>query len=156
MKKLSFLLMLAMVAMTAGAQQFDDDLEDDTLDYILEDTVNIVHTINQEQFKVLIADWSARQWKMRSERPVVIDFYADWCAPCKRLEPRLRQIAQIYRGEVDFYRIDVDKNPQIAETFQIRNIPYLLICPLEGQLKSVIGLFPMNEYIRVINQALGR
>ena len=156
MKKLSFLLLLAMVAMAAGAQQFDDDLEDDTLYYVLEDTVNIVHTINQEQFKVLIADWSDRQWKMRSERPVVIDFYAEWCAPCKRLEPRLRQIAQIYRGEVDFYRIDVDKNPQIAETFQIRNIPYLLICPLEGQLKSVIGLFPMNEYIRVINQALGR
>ena len=120
------------------------------------DTVYTVHTIDQDQFKELIADWNSDDWVMRSERPVVIDFYADWCGPCKRLAPRLRQIAQIYNGEVDFYRIDVDDNPQIADAFQVRNIPMLLICPLQGEPKVVTGLYPMNEYIRVINQALGR
>ena len=147
MKKLLFFLLLSMLAIGASAQRFN---------VVDGDTVYVVQNIDQDQFKELIADWGAKDWVMRSERPAIIDFYADWCAPCKRLEPRLRQIAQIYNGEVDFYRIDVDDNPDIAAAFQIRNIPCLLICPLDGDPKTVTGLYPLNEYIRVFNQALGR
>jgi thioredoxin len=147
MKKLLFFLLLSMLAIGASAQRFN---------VVDGDTVYVVQNIDQDQFKELIADWGAKDWVMRSERPAIIDFYADWCAPCKRLEPRLRQIAQIYNGEVDFYRIDVDDNPDIAAAFQIRNIPCLLICPLDGEPKTVTGLYPLNEYIRVFNQALGR
>ena len=57
---------------------------------------------------------------------------------------------------VDFYRINVDTNSDIADVFQIRSIPFLLICPLQGEPKSIIGLYPQQEYIRVINIALGR
>ena len=120
------------------------------------DTLYTVHSINQGQFKVLIADWSAKDWEMVSPRPVVVDFYADWCVPCKRLGPILRDIAQYYQGDVDFYRINVDQNPDIAAAFQIRSIPMLLICPLEGEPKSLIGLYNQQEYIRIFNQALGR
>ncbi len=147
MKKLLFFLLLSMLAIGASAQRFN---------VVDGDTVYVVQNIDQDQFKELIADWGAKDWVMRSERPAIIDFYADWCAPCKRLEPRLRQIAQIYNGEVDFYRIDVDDNPDIAAAFQIRNIPCLLICPLDGEPKTVTGLYPLNEYIRVFNQALGK
>ena len=147
MKKLLFFLLLSMLAVGASAQRFN---------VVDGDTVYVVQNIDQDQFKELIADWGAKDWVMRSERPAIIDFYADWCAPCKRLEPRLRQIAQIYNGEVDFYRVDVDDNPDIAAAFQIRNIPCLLICPLDGEPKTVTGLYPLNEYIRVFNQALGK
>jgi len=121
-----------------------------------EDTVYTVHSITQERFKDIIADYAARDWVMKGERPVVVDFYADWCVPCKRLEPILREVAQHYHGEVDFYRINVDDNSDIADVFQIRNLPYLLICPLQGEPKNVMGLYPAKEYIRVIDQALGR
>ena len=147
MKKLLSFLLLVMMTIGASAQRFN---------IVDGDTVYVVQSIGQEQFKELIADWSVKDWVMRSERPAVIDFYADWCEPCKRLEPRLRQIAQIYNGEVDFYRIDVEENPEIVETFQIRNIPFLLICPLDCEPQSIVGLYSLNEYIRVINQALGR
>ena len=120
------------------------------------DTVYTVHSINQDQFKELIADWTAKDWVMESPRPVVVDFYADWCGPCRRLAPILRDIAQYYHGEVDFYRINVDDNQDIAAAFEVRSIPMLLICPLEGEPKTVVGLYPMNEYIRVINLGLGR
>lgn len=145
---LLFLLMTLSLALGADAQRYviDEDL----------DTIYTVHSINQDQFKNLIADWGARDWVMRSERPVVVDFCANWCVPCKRLAPILREIAQYYHGEVDFYRIDVDENPDIADTFMIRSIPFLLICPLEGEPKSVIGLYSQQEYIRVINLALDR
>lgn len=142
-------MLLALVAMTASAQQYIDDDE-------VIDTIYTVHSINQDQFKELIADWGARDWQMVSPRPVVVDFYADWCQPCRRLAPILRDIAQHYHGEVDFYRINVDDNPEIAAVFQIRSIPLLLICPLQGDPKSVVGLYSKEEYIRVFNLALGR
>lgn len=149
MKRILFLSLLALLALGAGAQGRVGDYYDD------EDTVYTVHSIDQERFKEVIADWSAHDWVMVNERPVVVDFYADWCQPCKRLEPMLRQIAQHYNGTVDFYRVNVDQNRDIADVFQIRSIPLLLICPLEGEPKSIVGLYTQREYIRVINQALG-
>lgn len=150
MKKILLSMCLALVAMAASAQASHD------YDYSqLVDTVYTVHSIDQARFKDVIADWNARDWVMKSERPVVVDFYADWCRPCRRLEPILRDIAHHYQGSVDFYRINVEQNPEIAEVFQVRSIPYLLICPMQGEPKEVIGLYPEQEYIRVINQALG-
>ncbi|MBQ3732276.1 MAG: redoxin domain-containing protein [Muribaculaceae bacterium] len=143
---LFFLLVTFSLAFGANAQRYSANL----------DTVYTVHSIDQDRFKEVIADWNAADWAMLNPRPVIVDFYADWCQPCKRLEPILRRIAQHYNGEVDFYRINVDDNSDIADVFQIRSIPFLLICPLEGEPMSVIGLYSEQEYIRVFNQALGR
>ena len=145
MKKLFFAVLLTFVTLSISAQ---GNVENP-------DTVYTVHSIDQDRFKDVIADWGARDWKMVSPRPVVIDFYADWCGPCRRLAPILREIAHYYQGEVDFYRINVDDNPDIAAAFEIRSIPMLLICPLEGEPKTVVGLYAKQEYIRVINQAIG-
>ena len=148
MKRIWFSLLLVLLAIGANAQH-------DNKAAVL-DTVYTVHSINQERFKELIADYTAHEWVMRSPRPVVVDFYADWCGPCRRLAPILRDIAQHYQGEVDFYRINVDENQDIASVFEVRSIPMLLICPMEGEPKTIVGLYPMQEYIRVFNQALGR
>ena len=147
MKKILFVLLVVLTTFGVNAQPYYGADED---------TIYTVHPINQNQFWELIADWSAKNWNMVSPRPVVVDFYADWCVPCRRLAPILQDIAQYYHGEVDFYRINVDNNPDIAEAFQIRSIPLLLICPLDGEPKAVVGLYSMQEYIRIINQALGR
>lgn len=145
MKKLFFAVLLTFVTLSISAQ---GNVENP-------DTVYTVHSIDQDRFKDVIADWGARDWKMVSPRPVVIDFYADWCGPCRRLAPILREIAHYYQGEVDFYRINVDDNPDIAAAFEVRSIPMLLICPLNGEPKTVVGLYAKQEYIRVINQAIG-
>lgn len=148
MKRLFFFVLVTLsLALNANAQRYYVDDEGDT--------TYLVQSINQEQFKNLIADWKAQDWNMVSPRPVVVDFYADWCAPCKRLAPILKEIAQHYKGEVDFYRINVDNNPYIAAAFQIRSIPLLLICPLDGDPKELVGLYSIQEYIRIFNQALG-
>ena len=145
MKKLFFAVLLTFVSLSISAQ---GNVENP-------DTVYTVHSIDQDRFKDVIADWGARDWKMVSPRPVVVDFYADWCGPCRRLAPILREIAHYYQGEVDFYRINVDDNPDIAAAFEVRSIPMLLICPLDGEPKTVVGLYAKQEYIRVINQAIG-
>ena len=143
--------MVALVTIGANAQRglIDNDVR-------AIDTIYTVHPIDQYEFKEVVADWGAQDWDLISPRPVVVDFYADWCMPCRRLAPILREIAQDYNGEVDFYRINVDENPDIAAAFQLTSIPMLLICPLEGEPKTIIGLYPKDEYIRVINLALGR
>lgn len=145
MKKLFFAVLLTFVTLSISAQVNVEN----------PDTVYTVHSIDQDRFKDVIADWGARDWKMVSPRPVVVDFYADWCGPCRRLAPILREIAHYYQGEVDFYRINVDDNPDIAAAFEVRSIPMLLICPLDGEPKTVVGLYAKQEYIRVINQAIG-
>ncbi|MBE6315992.1 MAG: thioredoxin [Bacteroidales bacterium] len=145
MKKLFFAVLLTFVTLSISAQGNVENT----------DTVYTVHSIDQDRFKDVIADWGARDWKMVSPRPVVVDFYADWCGPCRRLAPILREIAHYYQGEVDFYRINVDDNPDIAAAFEVRSIPMLLICPLDGEPKTVVGLYAKQEYIRVINQAIG-
>ena len=145
MKKLFFAVLLTFVTLSISAQ---GNVENP-------DTVYTVHSIDQDRFKDVIADWGARDWNMVSPRPVVVDFYADWGGPCRRLAPILREIAHYYQGEVDFYRINVDDNPDIAAAFEVRSIPMLLICPLNGEPKTVVGLYAKQEYIRVINQAIG-
>lgn len=135
---------MALATMCVNAQQRVDN----------PDTVYTVHSIDQDRFKDVIADWDATDWNMVSPRPVVVDFYADWCMPCRRLAPILHDVAQYYHGEVDFYRINVDDNPDIASAFEVRSIPMLLICPLQGDPKSLVGLYTMQEYIRFIDQAL--
>ena len=146
MKKILNVLLLALAAMSVNAQRYVED----------RDTVYTVHAINQVQFADLIADWQASEWALVSPRPVVVDFYADWCGPCRRLAPILRDIAQHYQGEVDFYRINVDENPDIAAAFEVRSIPMLLIWPLDGDPKTLVGLYSMQDYIRIINQVLAR
>jgi len=142
-KRIFFAILLALMALAVNAQALEDA-----------DTVYTVHSIDQDGFKQMIADWEAHDWQMASPRPVVVDFYADWCMPCRRLAPILRDIAQHYHGTVDFYRINVDNNPDIAATFEVRSIPMLLICPLNGDPKEVVGLYSKEEYIRIINLAL--
>lgn len=141
--------MVALVSIGANAQRglIDDDVREI-------DTIYTVHPIDQDRFKEVIADWGAKDWDLISPRPVVVDFYADWCMPCRRLAPILREIAQYYNGEVDFYRINVDENPEIAGAFQVRNIPMLLICPLDRLPTSIVGLYSKEEYIRIFNQLL--
>ena len=146
MKKILLLLAMAMMAICANAQRLDAN----------QDTIYTVHTIDQESFKQVIADWEAQVWEMNSPRPVVVDFYADWCMPCRRLAPILQEIAQHYQGKVDFYRLNVDENPEIAAGFEVRSIPMLLLCPLEGEPKTIVGLYPKEEYIRIFNLALGQ
>ena len=146
MKKILIVLLFALAAMSVNAQRYVED----------RDTVYTVHAINQVQFADLIADWQASEWALVSPRPVVVDFYADWCGPCRRLAPILRDIAQHYQGEVDFYRINVDENPDIAAAFEVRSIPMLLIWPLDGDPKTLVGLYSMQDYIRIINQVLAR
>jgi len=125
-------------------------------DVVNPDTVYTVHVINQEQFAAIAGDCTQSSWKYNGARPIVVDFNAVWCGPCRRLAPILAELAQEYNGEVDFYSIDVDQNKELSKALQVRSIPMLLICPVGGEPQSIVGLYPKADLVQAINYVLKR
>lgn len=89
-----------------------------------------------------------------SERPAVIDFYADWCGPCKRIAPILQELAGEYAGKVDFYKVDVDKETELSRLFQIQSIPLVVFVPLKGEAEIIVGAHEKGVYQEAIDAVL--
>ena len=100
--------------------------------------------ITQEQFIKLVADYR-KDWKYVGKKPCVIDFYADWCRPCKMMEPSFAKMAEKYAGKVNFYKINVDYNKDISAAYQVSGIPTLFFCSQDGKLTRISGLLSEDQ-----------
>jgi len=81
-------------------------------------------------FKEKVFDYEKnKEWKFEGDRPAIIDFYADWCGPCKMVEPVLEELSSEYKGKVDIYRVNTEMQQELAAAFGIRSIPSLLFVP---------------------------
>ncbi|MCM1041815.1 MAG: thioredoxin [Bacteroides sp.] len=90
-------------------------------------------------------------WKYKGKLPCLIDFYADWCRPCKMLAPVMEELAAQYEGQVIFYKVNVDVEKELSAAFGIQSIPSLLFVPAEGQPAMNAGVLPkeqLNAYIQ--------
>lgn len=111
--------------------------------------------INDEQFVELIFDYkSGEEWKLKSDKPVVIDFYASWCPPCKRLRPRLEQLASEYGTQVVVYSVDAELNPQLAAYMGVESYPTLFFVPLSGKPFKSVGLAPLHQLRSAVDKIL--
>jgi thioredoxin len=93
------------------------------------------------------------EWKFEGELPCIIDFYADWCGPCKMVEPVLDELADEYQGKINIYRIDTGSEQELAAAFGIRSIPSILFVPREGQPQMAVGALPkeaIEDAIRTV------
>lgn len=112
--------------------------------------------IKKDEFKTKVFDFekNPKQWKFIGKRPCIVDFFATWCGPCKRLAPILEELAQEYQGRVDFYKVDVDKSNDLASAFGIRSIPTLLILPMDKQPKISQGALSKSQLKEIIENDL--
>lgn len=94
------------------------------------------------------------RWEFLGARPCIVDFYATWCGPCRKLAPILEEIATEYAGQIDVYKIDVDKEPQLAALFGVQSIPTLLFCPMKDQPQIAAGFMDKETLQRAIKEVL--
>ncbi|MDR2556093.1 MAG: thioredoxin [Bacteroidales bacterium] len=117
-----------------------------------------VQHISETEFKKLIFDYTKNTQKFVYEggsTPCIVDFYATWCGPCKRLAPILDDLSWEYRDKVKFYKIDTDKNREISSVFQVRSIPTLMYVNNKGELLAVqAGLPSRDQLVKVIEEHL--
>ena len=116
--------------------------------------MNAKHLTTQE-FKDKIFDYSkSKEWKFNGDKPAIIDFYADWCGPCKMLSPLLEELAGEYHGKVDIFKVNTEKEMELSQIFDIRSIPSILFIPKEGQPMMQAGLLPKNVIQNIIEKDL--
>ena len=90
----------------------------------------------------------------KGKLPAVIDFYADWCGPCRRVAPIMEKLATEYDGQLLVYKINVDQEKELAAAFQVKSIPMVLFIPLEGQPMMQVGAMQESEYKKVVEEQL--
>lgn len=103
-------------------------------------------------FKKKVMDYEShpQEWVFAGKRPAVIDFYATWCHPCKMMSPIVEQLAKQYAGKVDFYKVDIDKEPELASIFGIQSIPTFLFIPMKGSPTAQMGMMEKGEMEKLV------
>lgn len=111
--------------------------------------------LTTEEFKNKIFDYTSnKDWKFEGTLPAIIDFYADWCGPCKMVAPVLEELSKEYEGKVNIYKVDTEAEGELADVFGIRSIPTFLFIPMEGTPMLQPGALPKNVFEKVIEERL--
>lgn len=118
--------------------------------------------LNEQTFKQDVIDLEdnddgTKSWIFKGERPAIIDFYADWCAPCKMLTPILEELEKDFKHKIDFYKVDTDAEPVLAKMFQIQSVPSILLVSTEEDStpQMILGAIPREGLLQAIEKEFG-
>lgn len=115
----------------------------------------MVEQLTTEAFKQKVFDFENHSaWNYAGDLPCVIDFYADWCGPCKMVAPIMDELAQEYEGKIEFYKIDTQAEQDLAAMFGIQSIPSILFVPTEGPPQMAVGALPKESMEKAIADVL--
>ncbi len=111
--------------------------------------------LTNETFKKMVFNYELnKEWKYAGTKPAIIDFYADWCAPCRQLSPLIDAIAKEYAGKIVVYKVDTVKEKDLAQNLGITGLPTLLFIPANGKPQMSMGLLPKADLVNAINEVL--
>ena len=112
--------------------------------------------ITTEEFQKLVWDYkkNSKEWIFAGDQPVIIDFYADWCRPCKMIAPVLEELALEYKGKIRIYKVNTDEQRELAALFNISSIPAVLYVPKTGKPQMAVGAQQKANYVEMINSVL--
>lgn len=111
--------------------------------------------LTYDEFKDQIFDLeNETEWKYKGDKPAIIDFYADWCGPCKMIAPILEKLAEEYKNKVEIIKINTEEEHKLAAAFGIRSIPSLLFVPMNEEPQMAMGALPEETFRKVIKETL--
>jgi len=115
----------------------------------------MVQHLTNDTFKEKVFNYTdSKEWKFEGSKPAVIDFYADWCGPCKMVSPILDELSTEYDGHIDIYKVDTEKERELAGAFGIQSIPSILFIPQNGQPQMAQGALPKDSFIKAFKDVL--
>jgi thioredoxin 1 len=121
------------------------------METILKQTVHLTTA----DFKEKVFNYETnKEWKYEGTLPAIIDFYADWCQPCKMVAPVLEDLAREYAGQIMIYKVNTEEEQELASVFGIQSIPTLLFIPKEGQPQAAMGALPKQTFEKAIKDVL--
>lgn len=145
-------LLITIVISLAGIGLF---AQDNLLADNLMATGNDVVQLTTKTFKEMVFDYETNtEWKYKGELPAIVDFYADWCKPCKIIAPILEELAIEYKGKIIIYKVNVDNEKELAGVFQTQSIPSILFIPKVGEPQMAKGALPKETFVKAINEVL--
>jgi thioredoxin len=109
-----------------------------------------VETFKQKVFNYEIN----KDWKFEGELPCIVDFYADWCGPCRMVAPILEELADEYAGKMNVYKVNTEEQQELASLFGIHSIPSLLFIPKDGQPQMAMGALPKDTFKKAFKEVL--
>jgi len=111
--------------------------------------------LTNETFKKMVYNYDLNKaWKYEGSKPAIIDFYADWCPPCRQLSPLVEEIAKEYEGKIVVYKVNTDKEKELAQSLGISSLPTLLYIPAKGKPQITLGAVPRETIVKAIDEIL--
>lgn len=115
----------------------------------------MIEHLTAETFKQKVFNYETnKEWKFEGAKPALIDFYADWCGPCKMVAPILEELAGEFDGKIDIYKVDTEEQQELASVFGIQSIPSLLFIPLNDQPQMAMGALPKDSFKQAFKEVL--
>lgn len=137
------LLMLLGSSATATASGGSSEKESDVI------------TLDKDAFVNQVFDYENNsEWKYKGDKPAIIDFYADWCGPCKKLSPLLEELQSDYNGKIQIYKVDTEKSKELAAAFGIQSLPTIVFVPMNEEPQAVLGFVPKEKLTEMVSNIL--
>ncbi len=115
----------------------------------------MVEHLTLETFKTKVFDYQkGNEWKFEGAKPALIDFYADWCGPCRMVAPVLEELSKEYSGKLDIYKVNTEEQQELASMFGIRSIPSILFVPMDGKPQMATGAMPKESFRQAFREVL--
>jgi thioredoxin len=111
--------------------------------------------LTKDTFVTKVFDYEKNaEWSFAGDAPAIVDFWAEWCGPCKMISPVLDEIAKEYDGKLNVYKVNVDEEADVASAFGIQSIPSLLFIPMNEKPRLAVGALPKAGIMKLVKDVL--